>query len=97
MFRNTIPIQNLKCPNCAKGLKTKMLQLGNISNVLIGKDYSYISFSYISVNDLSNIENLLTHLGFPPEGEEIKHNRISYGLSCKDHSMKHCIFNSTSI
>ncbi|MEW7278667.1 heavy metal transporter [Aquimarina sp. 2201CG1-2-11] len=91
MFRNTIPIKNLKCINCAMVLKNKILQLKNISNVFIHKDYSYISFNYKYANDLSNVENLLTYMGFPPEDE--KNMRVNIeGLHCTNQSTRYCVY-----
>lgn len=95
VFRNTIPIQNLKCNNCAIALKKEILQIQNISKVYIHSDYSHISFNHTSVNDLSNIENMLTLLGFPPVGEKIK-KKNSTGYYCNDQSRNYCVFEKIS-
>ncbi len=93
MFRSIIPIQNLKCANCATELKRKVLQLKNISSVFIYNDYSYVSFNHKSMNDLSNVENLLTLLGFPPVGEKTKNWSGSY---CSSQSKDYCIFSNSN-
>ncbi|WP_103864422.1 hypothetical protein [Aquimarina sp. I32.4] len=90
VFRNTIPIQNLKCSNCAIILRSKILEIQNISDVYIDADYSRITFNHKSVNDLSVIENTLTFLGSPPVGEKILiKNNIGY--HCKNVSDRFCI------
>ncbi|WP_103072573.1 heavy-metal-associated domain-containing protein [Aquimarina sediminis] len=90
VFRNTIPIQNLKCDNCATELKRQLLQIPNITNVFIDMDYSQVTFNHTCVNDLSNIENLLTFLGFPVNGEKTK-KKNTIGCYCKDQSKNYCI------
>lgn len=92
VFRNTIPIQNLKCNSCATALKKQVQQIETISEVYIYEDYSHISFNHTSVHDLSKIENILTLLGFPPVGENIKKKKNA-GYYCKDQSRNYCILN----
>lgn len=70
MYRNSIPIQNLNCGTCATELKKNLLNIKNITNVIVHYNYSHVTFNHISAYDLSNIENELTHLGFPPVGEK---------------------------
>ena len=75
-------------------LKGKLLQLKNISNVFIHKDHSYISFNHKNANDISNIENLITYLGFLPEGEKNSQTNVT-GLYCTDQSVRYYIYNKT--
>ena len=68
--RNTIQIQNLFCGKCAVELKERLLHIKNISNVFVHQNQAHISFNYKKARDLSNLENMLTSLGFPPIGEK---------------------------
>ena len=88
--RNTITIQNLFCSKCAVELKDKISQIKNISNVFVHQDHAHISFNYSRARDLSNIENLLTSLRFPPMGEKIMLKEEN-GLFCKDLSNDYCL------
>lgn len=88
--RNTIQIQNLFCGKCAAELKDKLLQIKNISNVFVHQDQAHISFNYKKARDLSNLENMLTSLGFPPMGEKIM-SIDEEGLFCKDLANNYCL------
>ncbi len=88
--RAIIKIQQLNCINCTIKLREKLKEIKNISHVNIHYQSSQIAFNYEIVNDVSNVENLLTFLGFPPSGEKIK-PRIIQEIFCRNSSTNYCI------
>jgi len=72
--RVIIKIQQLNCLNCTIKLKKKLTEIKNISHINIRYDSSEVVFNYQIINDVSNVENMLTFLGFPPLGEKINFN-----------------------
>lgn len=65
----TVKIQNLKCGGCANTIITRLEALDNISNVVVDTDTHQVHFDYIDLSQKTIVEELLSKLGYPVEGE----------------------------
>lgn len=61
------------CNNCSDGLRREIDKIPEILNIELYPKDSLITFHFTSANRLSNVLNLLTHLGYR-EKEELKHS-----------------------
>lgn len=88
--RACIQVQQLNCFICAQELKKRLSSVKGISFIDVNHSSSKIHFNFTSANNISDVENILTFLGFNPLGEKIK-PKIADGYFCKDSSNKYCI------
>lgn len=69
MMKTTITIQNLKCGGCVNTITSKLSEIRNISNVLVDKISSTVSFRYSDPDDALLVKEKLKKLGYPPADE----------------------------
>ncbi|NER14360.1 hypothetical protein GWK08_12980 [Leptobacterium flavescens] len=69
MGRANIPVQNLYSDCSAVEIRKGLSEIENISNIYISLEDASVIFNFKRANDLSKVENQLSFLGFPPQGE----------------------------
>lgn len=66
---HTFYIQNLKCGGCAKTITRELSELDGVSDVLVDKDASTVTFESTQ-EDTSNVHDRLNELGYPVDTDE---------------------------
>ncbi len=69
-MKTTLKIQNLKCDGCANTIFNKLSDNHNISDILIDNDTNTVSFSHKNDDDIVEIKESLTKLGYPVVGDK---------------------------
>ncbi|PWL38689.1 hypothetical protein DKG77_10600 [Flagellimonas aquimarina] len=77
-----IPVQNRFCRKCSSQIKSELLKIQDITNVNLYPTDSLVVFSFIKANELSVALNILTALGYPPQGDRVNAKFISPICSC---------------
>lgn len=67
-------VQNKFCIQCVDKVKTKMLEVQNISNVIVYPQDALVVFNFKKANQVSEVLNTLTSLGYPPLGDMIEND-----------------------
>lgn len=82
-MNTSIRVQNLKCGGCAATIVKKISKVENITDVVVDKDSSTVSFHYKDVASVDNVRSRLKSLGYPSIEEEntVKSKAISF-VSC---------------
>ena len=65
-----INIQNLKCGGCERTIVNELSKLENITEVLVNHEFGSVNFEYIVSDDLDEVKEILSKLGYPPHGEK---------------------------
>ena len=68
-MKTTLKIQNLKCGGCANTIITKISNIDQISDVNVNVEESTVTFTSISEEEVENVKNKLSALGYPIEGD----------------------------
>ena len=66
-----ITVQNILCDTCILFIKKRLKQIHNIQSMQLCRENSTLVFSFTSANQLSNILNTLTAMGYPEQGDKI--------------------------
>lgn len=67
-------VQNKFCNHCVDKVKTKMMEVQNISNVIVYPQDALVVFNFKRANQVSEVLNTLTALGYPPQGDRLEKN-----------------------
>lgn len=67
--RARIPVQNKFCIRCKNAILLKLAEIPNISSVQLYEKESLVVFNFFKANELSEVLNLLTEIGYPEVGE----------------------------
>ncbi|NJB70144.1 copper chaperone CopZ [Saonia flava] len=73
----TVHVQNAFCQKCSSTIKKELLKIMDITNVYLYPTDSLVVFNFVKANELSTALNILTDLGYPPEGERINSKKPS--------------------
>ena len=68
-MKTTLKIQNLKCGGCANTIITKVSDLNQITDVNVNVEESTVTFTSTSEEEIENVKNKLSALGYPIEGD----------------------------
>jgi len=68
-MKTTIPIQNLKCGGCANTITKGISAIEAIQNVSVNVEDNTVTFSYETEEQVNEVKNKLTSLGYPVDGE----------------------------
>ncbi|MFK7811776.1 MAG: hypothetical protein AB8B59_04730 [Maribacter sp.] len=66
-----IPVQNSFCESCKSVIQRKLTKIRDISNVRLYPEESLVVFNFLRANELSDVLNVLTEMGYPEKGEPI--------------------------
>lgn len=88
--RAIITIQELNCQKCAIELANRLSQVKEVSHLDVYYKSSEVCFNFQNIKGVSDVENILTDLGFNPLGEHVKEKKEN-GFFCRDASKKLCI------
>ncbi len=77
-----IQVQNNFCHECKRGIQTKLTEIQDVSNVRLYPEESLVVFNFIKANELSNVLNALTEMGYPETGERIAHDTLVKSKMC---------------
>jgi len=66
-----IPVQNNFCERCKNSIQIKLAKIRDVSNVRLYPKESLVVFNFFRANELSNVLNALTEMGYPEKGEKI--------------------------
>ena len=69
-MRTSVIVQNLKCGGCANTIKTKLLDIANITDVAVEVEESKVSFNFQNESDAIIVKDKLRTLGYPSIEEE---------------------------
>jgi len=64
-------VKNSFCINCVVPIKKKVMEVQNIQNVILSPSDSLIAFNFNSANQVSEVLNTLTVLGYPPKEDRV--------------------------
>lgn len=70
IMKTTLYIQNLKCGGCETTIKNKLSELKSISNISFNFQYATVTFEHENKEDIDNVKQLLSKIGYPPFGEK---------------------------
>ena len=68
-----IPVQNSFCELSKTTIQTKLSKIRDVSNVRLYPQESLVVFNFFKANEVSNVLNVLTEMGYPEKGEQINH------------------------
>ena len=66
----TLYIQNLKCSGCANTITTKLINLTNVSGVVVDVENDSVTFDYEDDFALHEVKETLKDNGYPEVGEK---------------------------
>jgi copper chaperone len=66
----TLYIQNLKCSGCANTITTKLINLDNVSGVVVDEENDSVTFDYEDDFALHEVKETLKDNGYPEVGEK---------------------------
>jgi len=66
-----ITTQNSFCKKCINPIKNKIMEITNIKNVYLYPSGSLVVFNFNNANQISEVLNVLTALGYPEIGEQV--------------------------
>lgn len=64
-MKTSIQVQNLKCGGCAKTITSKLLDIKNISDLMVDVEASTVSFLYENTDDALEVKSKLKAMGYP--------------------------------
>lgn len=64
-MKTSIIVQNLRCGGCVNTITSKIEALPQVSNVVVDKDSSTVSFIATTADDALAVKNKLKSLGYP--------------------------------
>ncbi|WP_339894996.1 heavy metal-associated domain-containing protein [uncultured Algibacter sp.] len=70
-MKTTLYIQNLKCGGCETTIINRISALKGISNISIKLQYSTITFEYETKENIDQIKQILSKIGYPPFVEKM--------------------------
>jgi len=62
-------VQNTFCQNRIQNIRSEVKKVIESGNVILYPSDSLIVFNFKTANEVSEVLNVLTHLGFPPAGD----------------------------
>ena len=62
-------VKNPFCVKCIVPIKKKVMKVQNVKNVVLCPSDSLVVFNFNSANQVSEVLNTLTLLGYPPKGD----------------------------
>jgi len=71
-----IQVQNKFCMSCKNAIKSRLSEIKSISNIQLYVNESMIVFNFLKANELSDVLNLLTEIGYPEIGEKFNYKVI---------------------
>jgi copper chaperone CopZ len=66
-----IIVKNTFCTDCVTAIKKKVMEVKNVMNVNLYPSDSLVVFSFNNANQISEVLNILTSLGYPPKEDLI--------------------------
>jgi len=69
-MKTTLYIQNLKCGGCEATVINRISALKGISNISIKLQYGTITFEHETNEDIVEVKQILSRIGYPPFGEK---------------------------
>jgi copper chaperone CopZ len=70
MKTEIITVQNLKCHGCANTISTQLSKIEGVQNVSVDSDAHKVSVDYTTEEQLSEVIQSLTKMGYPAVGED---------------------------
>jgi hypothetical protein len=67
-------VQNSFCAQCVDTVKTKILEVQHVSNVIMYPSDSLVVFNFNKANQLSEVLNTLSILGYPPLEDTVENH-----------------------
>lgn len=64
-------VQNKFCIQCVDTIESRMMEVQHISNVIVYPQDALVVFNFRKANQVSEVLNTLTSLGYPPLGDVI--------------------------
>lgn len=64
-MKTSIIVQNLKCGGCVNTIIGELSEISNVSNILVDKDLSTVSFNTQNSDDALVVKEKLKSLGYP--------------------------------
>lgn len=77
-----VEVQRSFCENCGLRIRQELLKIQDVSNVVVYPQSALVVFSFFRANELSQVLNVLTELGYPEVGEDPTTGYFSPVLGC---------------
>ncbi len=71
-----IQVQNNFCESCKSVIQKKLTKIRDVSNVQLYPQESLVVFNFLRANELSDVLNALTEMGYPETGERINRDML---------------------
>lgn len=71
-----IQVQNRFCERCKSSIKSKLSEIKSISNIQLYVNESLIVFNFLKANELSDVLNVLSEIGYPEIGEQFNFREL---------------------
>lgn len=82
MMTQEITVENIKCGGCMNSIKTALLKIANVQEVLIDKETERISIHSSAPLDRNEIVNQLAKMGYPEKGNNNLFLKAKSFVSC---------------
>lgn len=83
MNRVQIEVENIKCGGCANGIKHRLKEMLEVSDVDICNDTQVVTIDYEGNESTEeNFAKALTKMGYPPKGENNTYLKAKSFVSC---------------
>ncbi|GMN09033.1 hypothetical protein MTsPCn9_05110 [Croceitalea sp. MTPC9] len=66
-----IQVQNRFCTRCKNLIEAKLSEINHVSNIRLYAKESLVVFNFFRANELSDVLNVLSEIGYPEIGERI--------------------------
>ncbi len=77
-----IQVQNNFCHQCKSSIQTKLTEIRDVSNVRLYPEESLVVFNFMKANELSDVLNALTEMGYPETGEKVNQDMLLKSKMC---------------
>lgn len=77
-----IIVENIKCGGCMNSIKTALLKIANVQDVIIDKETEKISIHSSAPIDRNEIVNQLAEMGYPEKGDNNLFMKAKSYVSC---------------
>ncbi|MFD2586719.1 hypothetical protein ACFSQJ_07235 [Croceitalea marina] len=77
-----VHVQNSFCLRCKALIEAKLSEIQNISNIRLYNNEPMVVFNFFKANELSDVLNTLSEIGYPEIGERIDSSCFKKPKNC---------------
>lgn len=80
--KSIIHVENIKCGGCGNSITNRLMEQHGVNEVEVDLEEGAIKLDHDDIFELSEIESLLTKMGYPPVGENNLRAKAKSYVSC---------------